>query len=75
MFFYVHHHINFGFTTPFRNVFIPRIVFIPQDNEYPFSWQRRQFPVKPAFATTINKSQGNILGNILFYLKLLHIKQ
>ena len=33
-------------------------MFIPQENEYPFSWQRRQFPVKPAFATTINKAQG-----------------
>ena len=43
-----------------RTVFIPRIVLIPKPNEYPFSWQRRQFPVKPAFSTTINKSQGTI---------------
>ena len=43
-----------------RTVLIPRIVFIPKANEYPFEWQRRQFPVKPAFATTINKSQGKI---------------
>ena len=43
-----------------RTVLIPRIVFIPKANEYPFEWQRRQFPVKPAFATTINKSQGEI---------------
>ena len=41
-----------------RSVLIPRILFIPKANEYPFEWQRRQFPVKPAFATTINKSQG-----------------
>ena len=41
-----------------RTVLIPRIVFIPKANEYPFDWRRRQFPVKPAFATTINKSQG-----------------
>ena len=41
-----------------RSVLIPRIVFIPKANEKPFEWQRRQFPVKPAFATTINKSQG-----------------
>ena len=41
-----------------RIVFIPRIVLIPRANEYPFSWQRRQFPTKPAFSTTINKSQG-----------------
>ena len=44
-----------------RTVLIPRIVFIPKANEYPFEWQRRQFPVKPAFATTINKSQGKKL--------------
>jgi len=47
----------------YRTVFIPRIVFIPQDDEFPFSWQRRQFPVKPAFATTINKAQGNTFDN------------
>ena len=41
-----------------RTVLIPRIIFIPQNGEFPFEWRRRQFPVKPAFATTINKSQG-----------------
>ena len=46
-----------------RTVLIPRIVFIPKANEYPFDWRRRQFPVKPAFATTINKSQGRSMCN------------
>ena len=41
-----------------RTVLIPRISFIPKDGEFPFSWRRRQFPVKPAFAMTINKAQG-----------------
>ena len=42
-----------------RTVLIPRIIFVPKKGEYPFEWTRRQFPVRPAFATTINKSQGN----------------
>ena len=45
-----------------RVVLIPRIMFIPKVGElgmnYP--WSRRQFPVKPAFAMTINKSQGKL---------------
>ena len=44
-----------------RVVLIPRITFIPKLNEYPFEWQRRQFPVRTAFAITINKSQGQTL--------------
>ena len=47
-----------------RVVLIPRITFIPKPGEYPFEWQRRQFPVRPAFATTINKSQGQSLKNV-----------
>ena len=41
-----------------KTVLIPRIICIPKPNEYPFGWVRRQFPVKIAFASTINKSQG-----------------
>ena len=44
-----------------RVVLIPRITLIPKVGEFPFEWQRRQFPVKPAFATTFNKSQGQTL--------------
>ena len=44
-----------------RTVLIPRITFIPKPHQYPFEWQRRQFPVRPAFAMTINKSQGQTL--------------
>ena len=44
-----------------KTVLIPRIMFIPKAGEYTFEWERRQFPVKPAFAMTINKSQGQTL--------------
>ena len=42
-------------------VLIPRITFIPKVNKFPFEWQRRQFPVRPSFAMTINKAQGQTL--------------
>ena len=41
-----------------KAVLIPRITFIPKVNDYPFQWQRRQFPVYIAFASIIYKSQG-----------------
>ena len=44
-----------------RIVLIPRIYFIPKPTEYPFEWQRRQFPLRASFAITINKSQGQTL--------------
>jgi len=45
-------------------VFIPRIDLCPSDTRYPFRLRRRQFPVKPAFAMTINKSQGQTLKKV-----------
>ncbi|KAL5728631.1 hypothetical protein ACHQM5_001695 [Ranunculus cassubicifolius] len=39
-------------------VFIPRITLTPSTSQLPFKMSRRQFPVRLAFAMTINKSQG-----------------
>ena len=44
-----------------QEVTLPRIVLKPKEREFPFSWSRRQFPVRVAFACTINKSQGQTL--------------
>jgi hypothetical protein len=42
-----------------ETVFIPRIPLIPTD--LPFNFKRLQFPVRLAFAITINKSQGQYI--------------
>ncbi|CAG9839206.1 unnamed protein product [Diabrotica balteata] len=39
-----------------KEVLIPRIPMIPTD--MPFEFKRLQFPIRLAFAMTINKSQG-----------------
>ena len=40
---------------------VPRITLGPKDREYSFEWRRRQYPVRVAYATTINKAQGDTL--------------
>jgi len=46
---------------------LPRILFSTDDSS-PYSFTRRQFPVKLAYALTINKSQGQSLSRIGVYL-------
>jgi len=41
--------------------FIPRMKLVTSDNELPFPLQRIQFPVRLAFAMSINKAQGQSL--------------
>ena len=42
-------------------VFVPRIRMTPSDSDLPFKFTRFQFPLRPAFAMTINKAQGQTL--------------
>ncbi len=49
-------------------VFIPRVVLILSEDEFPVTIRRCQFPIKPAFAMTINKSQGQTFEKVGIYL-------
>jgi ATP-dependent DNA helicase PIF1 len=54
-----------------QRVFIPRIIFISDDDDkdFPFQLRRKQFPVVPAFAITINKAQGQSIHHMGLYLR------
>uniref|UniRef100_A0A0K0FZF3 ATP-dependent DNA helicase n=1 Tax=Strongyloides venezuelensis TaxID=75913 RepID=A0A0K0FZF3_STRVS len=47
-----------------KTVLIPRIVLYSSEGKYPFTLTRKQFPVRLAFAMTINKSQGQTLSKV-----------
>ena len=47
---------------------IPRINLTPSDPTIPFQMMRKQFPIKIAFAITINKAQGHTLQKAGLYL-------
>ncbi len=48
--------------------FIPRIKFIFDNNGLPFTFARKQFPLRLAYAMTINKSQGQTLSHVGLHL-------
>ena len=47
---------------------IPRITIAPSDTELPFTLKRRQFPVRPCFAMSTNKAQGQTLDFVGIHL-------
>ncbi|XP_062093540.1 uncharacterized protein LOC133799547 [Humulus lupulus] len=51
-----------------QNVTIPRIIMSPNESRWPFKLNRRQLPLAPCFAITINKSQGQSLKHVGLYL-------
>lgn len=51
-----------------RSVNIPRIKLISRGSDWPFQLTQRQVPVRPAFATTINKAKGQTLEYMGLYL-------
>lgn len=46
---------------------IPRIRISPSENIFPFNLTRKQFPIRPCFAMTVNKSQGQTLTRVGVY--------
>lgn len=51
-----------------QRVFLHRVLLTPTDTRLPFKMRRRQFPLKVAFAMTINKSQGQSLERVGLFL-------
>ena len=49
-------------------VLLPCITLIPSDTQFPFTLKRRQFPIRPSFAMTMNKSQGQTLDFVGVHL-------
>ena len=52
-----------------KSVLIPCITIAPSDTELPFTLKRHQFPIRPCFAMSTNKSQDK-LWNLLAYTSL-----
>ena len=48
---------------------IPRIVLNGTSLRWPFTLQRRQFPIRVCYAMTINKCQGQTLNQVGVYLR------
>ena len=49
--------------------FLPKLMITPTYTDYPIEIARVQFPVRSAFAMTINKAQGATLSKIgVYYL-------
>jgi ATP-dependent DNA helicase PIF1 len=44
--------------------FTPRITLTPSSEQVPFQLSRRQYPLRLAFAMTINKAQGQSVKNV-----------
>lgn len=51
-----------------ERTFLPRIKLSPSDSDCPFKFHRLQFPIRPAFALTIDKSQGQTLEKLGLFL-------
>ena len=51
-----------------EKVYLTRMPLTPSDTDLPFAMKRIQFPIRPAFAMTISKSQGQTLDFVGLWL-------
>ena len=54
-------------------VLLPRLALIPNETDLPFQFERIQFPIRPCFAMSINKAQGQTLEYVHIYLGDEHV--
>jgi hypothetical protein len=52
-----------------QHVLIPRVTLEPSGDLLPFTFKRHQFPIRPAFAMTINKAQGQTFDRVAVFLE------
>lgn len=50
-------------------VYIPKIMLSHKHKKWPYTLERRQFPIRVCYAMTINKSQGQTLSVVGLYLR------
>ena len=53
---------------PAKRIILPRIELSPTEGSSPFTLIRQQFPIRLAYATTINKSKGQTFDKFSLYL-------
>jgi len=51
-----------------ETILVPRFMFVTDPKLFGFVLRRRQFPIRPAFAMTINKAQGQTLRRVGVFL-------
>ena len=52
-----------------NEILLPKILLHVKDKQLPFEFSRKQFPIRPSFAFTTHKSQGQSLKSVGIYLK------
>ena len=51
-----------------NRLFVPWIPIKPSEKSFPFEITRKQFPIRPCFAITSNKAQGQTLSRVGIYI-------